>query len=229
MPSHTDVLALAAQRRGNEDPTFSSTGTCCAYLLARCALQVGIHLHLFIITKFTSIIKGTAWSEDSQQPQARSTQAVPMTATKDSYITVDPDSAWAAFHYTLGCTNSDPIKRYWQTRCAVAIDRLHDVTLDNTLTPQTMEAAKRATQAHHRTAKRNVWHRPTTLNSGAVAHIKEVLTVDFRDTHKAHQPGAFTAYWNFPTDTSMVPQVAVPALQPTVTALARVAQATARR
>ena len=39
----------------------------------------------------------------------------------------------------------------------------------------------------------------------------------------------FTTYWNFATDTGMVPQVAEPTLPPTVTALAKAAQAMGHR
>ena len=39
----------------------------------------------------------------------------------------------------------------------------------------------------------------------------------------------FRTYWTFPTDTTMVPQVAEPTLPPTVTALAKAAQAMAHR
>ena len=49
------------------------------------------------------------------------------------------------------------------------------------------------------------------------------------DTHNAQQPGMCTTYWNFPTDTSMVPQVTEPTLPPTVTALAKAAQGMAHR
>ena len=92
-----------------------------------------------------------------------------------------------------------------------------------------MEPARRATQIHHSTAKHTIWHYPTTIHPEAVFQIKEALSLELPDTHNAHQPGAFTAYWNFPTDAGMVPQVAEPTLPPTVTALARAVQAMARR
>ena len=38
------------------------------------------------------------------------------------------------------------------------MDHLSNTTLDNKLTPQTMERAKRATQAYHSSAKHTIWH-----------------------------------------------------------------------
>ena len=77
--------------------------------------------------------------------------------------------------------------------------------------------------------KHTPWHYPTTIRPEAVSHIKEALSLTLPDTHNAHQPGMFTTYWNYPTDTGMVLQVDVPTLAPTVTALARAAQAMAHR
>ena len=63
----------------------------------------------------------------------------------------------------------------------------------------------------------------------AVKQIKEASSLTLPDTHNARQPRMFTIYWNFPTDTGTVPQVAEPPLLPTVTALAKAAQAMAHR
>ena len=81
-----------------------------------------------------------------------------MTAKTDTNITIAMVSEWAAIHYTWECTNSDPKASDWQTRWTVASNRLSDVTLDDTLTPQTIEPAKRATQRHHSTAKHTIWY-----------------------------------------------------------------------
>ena len=62
-----------------------------------------------------------------------------------------------------------------------------------------------------------------------VTQIEEALSLTLPDTHNASQPGMFTMYWNFPTDTAMVPQVAEPPLPFTITALAKAAQAMAHR
>ena len=134
-----------------------------------------------------------------------------------------------AIHYTLDCTTDDPMLTEWQTRWAAEANRLHEVALDDTLTPQTIEAAGRTAQAHRNPTKHTFWHYPTTIHPEAVTQIKETLSLTLPDTHNAHQPGKFTVYWNFRTDTGMVPQVAEPPLPPTVTALARAAQAMAHR
>ena len=75
----------------------------------------------------------------------------------------------------------------------------------------------------------NLWHSPTTMHPETVTQINEALSLTLPDTHNAHQPGMFSIYWNFPTDTGMVPKVAEPPLPPTVTALAKAPQAMAHR
>ena len=62
-----------------------------------------------------------------------------------------------------------------------------------------------------------------------MSQIKEALSLDLPDTHNAHQPGGFTAYWSFLTAAGMVAQVAEPPLPPSVTALIRAVQAMAHR
>ena len=134
-----------------------------------------------------------------------------------------------AIHYTLDCTKDDPTLTEFQTRWAAEANRLHEVALDDPLTPQTMEPAGRTAQTHRDPTKHTLWHYPTTIHPEAVTQIKETLSLTLPDTHNAHQPGKFTIYWNFPTDTGMVPQVAEPPLPPTVMALAKAAQAMAHR
>ena len=185
--------------------------------------------HLFLTTQGTATMEGTALDEDDQTPQARPTQAIWITAATGTDITVDPDPEWMAIHYTLDCTKDAPTLTEWQTRWAAEANRLHEVALDDTLTPQTMEPAGRTAQAHRDPTKHTLWHYPTTIHPEAVTQIKETLSLTLPDTHNAHQPGKFTVYWNFPTDTGMVPQVPAPPLPPTVTALAKAAQAMAHR
>ena len=70
---------------------------------------------------------------------------------------------------------------------------------------------------------------PTTVHPEAVTQINEALSLTLPDSHNALQLAMFTIYWNVPTDTGMVPQVAEPPLPPTVRALAKAAQAVAHR
>ena len=91
-----------------------------------------------------------------------------------------------------------------------------------------MQPAGCAARTHRDATKHILWHYPTTIHPEAVAQIDEALTLTLPDPLNAHQPGMFTSYWNFPTDTGMVPQVAEPTLLPTVTALAKAAQAMAQ-
>ena len=185
--------------------------------------------HLFLTTQGTATMEGTALDDDDQTPQARPTQAIWINATTGKDITVDPDPEWMAIRYTLDCTKDDPTLTEWQTRWAAEANRLQEVALDDTLTPQTMEPAGRTAQAQRDPTKHTLWHYPTTIHPEAVTQIKETLSLTLPDTRNAHQPGKFTVYWNYQTDTGMVPQVAEPPLPPTVTALAKAAQAMAHR
>ena len=194
-------------------------------LLTPHQVQLTQAMHLFITTQGTAAIEGTALGEDEQTPQARSTQAIWINATTGTDSTVDPDPEWSAIHYTLDCAEDDPTLTEWRTRWAAEVNRLDDVTLDDTLTPQAMEPAGRTARIHRDPTKHTLWHYPTTIHPEAVTQIKEELSLTLPDTHKSHQPGKFTIYWNFQTDTGMVFQVAEPPLPPTVTALAKAAQA----
>ena len=185
--------------------------------------------HPFLTTQGTAAMEGTALGDDDETPQARPTQAIWINATTGTNITVDPDHESIAIHYTLDCAEDDPTLTEWQTRWAAEANRLNEVALNNTLTPQTMEPAGRTARTHRDPTRHTLWHYPTTIHPEAVAQIKETLFLTLSDTHNAHQPGMFTIYWNFPTDTRMVPQVAETPLPPTVTALAKVAQAMAHR
>ena len=109
------------------------------------------------------------------------------------------------------------------------MEHLSDATLDDTVTPETMESRKQATQTYLSTAKHTVWHYPTTIHPEAVSQMKEALSLDLPDTHNTHQPGAFTLYWSFLTSAGMVPQMAESALLPSVTALAKAVQTMVRR
>ena len=140
-------------------------------------------------------------------------------ATANTDIDVDPDREWTAVHYTLDCAKNEPAPTDWGTRLASEANRLDSIALDNTLTPQTMEPAGRAPRTRRGATKHTLWHYPTTVLPEAVTQIKEARSLTLPDTHNAHQQGMFTTYWNFPTDTGMVPGVAAPTLPPTVTAL----------
>ena len=198
-------------------------------LLTPHQVQLTQAMHLFITTQGTAAIEGTALGNDDQTLQVRPTQAIPINATTGTDITVDPDPELIAIHYTLDCAEDDPTLTEWQTFWAAEVNRLDDVTLNNTLTPQAMEPAGRTARTHRDPTMHTLWHYPTTIYPEAVTQIKEALSLTLPDTHNAHQLGMFTIYWNFPTDTGMVPQVAEPPLPPTVTALAKAAQAMAHR
>ena len=120
-----------------------------------------------------------------------------------------------------------PTLTEWQTGRAAEANLLDEVALDDTLTPQTMEPAGCTARTHRDPTKHTLWHYPTTIHPEAVTQIKEALSRTLPHTHNAHQPGMFTIYWSFGTDTGMVPQVAEPLLPPTVSALAKAAQAMA--
>ena len=92
--------------------------------------------------------------------------------------------------------------------------------LNETLTPQQMEPAKCAMQAHQSTAKNTVWRYPTTIRPEAVSQIREALSLNLPGTHKAHQPGALTSYSTFPTAAGMVPQKNTPSPHRAVKAMA---------
>ena len=184
-------------------------------LLTPYQVQLTQAMHLFITTKGTATIEGTALGDNDHMPKARPTQAVWVNAITDTDIAVDPDPEWTAVHYTLDCTENDPTLTDWRTRWAAERDRLDDVTLDDALTPQTMEPAGRAACTNRDPTKHTLWHYPATIPPEAVTQIKEALSLSVPDTHNANQQGMFTIYWNFPTDTSMVPQVAESTLPPT--------------
>ena len=129
--------------------------------------------HLLITVQGTATIEGAIVAEDNQPPQARPTQAILATATTNNDIMFDPDSEWATVHCTVECTDGDPMTNGWQTRWTAAIDRLSHLTLDDTLTQQTMEPARHATEAHHSIAKHAIWHYPTTNDRETVSQIKE--------------------------------------------------------
>ena len=199
------------------------------HLLTPNQVQLTQAVHLFITTQGTATIEGTALGDDNQTPQARPTQAIWVNATANNDIAVDPDPEGTASNYTLDCAENEPTLTDWRTRWAAEVDRLDDVTLNDTLTPQTMEPARRAARTQRDATKHTLWHYPTSIHPEAVARFKEALSLTLLDTHNAHQPGMFTTYWNFPTDTGMVPQVAESTLPPTVTTLAKAAQAMAHR
>ena len=198
-------------------------------LLTPHQVQLTQAMLLFKTTQGTAAIEGTALGDDDLTPQARPAQAIWINATAGTDITVDPDPEWTAIHYTPDCAEGDPTLTEWQTRWAAEVKRLDDVTLDDTLTPQSMEPAGPAARTHRDLNKHTLWHYPTTINPEAVTQIKEALSLTLPDTHNTHQLGMFTIYWNFTTDTGMVPQGAEPPLPPTVTALAKATQAMAHR
>ena len=110
-------------------------------------------MHLFITAQGTATIESTALGDDDQTPQARPTQAIWVNATVRTDIAVDPDAEWTAVHYTLDCAGNNPALTDWRTSWAAEVDRLQDVSLDDTLTPQTMEPAGRAAHTHRDATK----------------------------------------------------------------------------
>ena len=153
------------------------------HLLTPNQVQLTQAVHLLITIQGTATIEGTALGDDDQTPQARPTQAVWVNATANTDIAVYPDPEWTAVQYTLDCAENDPALTDWRTRWAAEVDRLDDVTLDNTLTPQTMKPAGRAAGTHRGATRYTLWHYATTIHPEAVT---------LPDTHSAHQPGMFT-------------------------------------
>ena len=83
-------------------------------------IQLPPAAHLFITAQGTATIEGATIGEDNQLPQARPTQAVWVTATTDTDITIAPDAEWAAIHCTMECTNNNPTTSDWQARWSIA-------------------------------------------------------------------------------------------------------------
>ena len=123
------------------------------HLLTPNQVQLTQAVHLFITAEGTATIESTALGDDDQTPEARPKQAVWVNATVNTDIAVDPDPEWTAVHYTLDCAEDDPALTDWRTRWAAEVDRLHDVSLNDTLTPQTMEPAGRAAHTHRDATK----------------------------------------------------------------------------
>ena len=152
-------------------------------------------------------------------PQARPTQAICVTATTDADIAVDPDSEYLAIHHTIESAIGGPKATNWRQRPTTEMVQLNGTALHDTLPPQTIERARRATRLalpDHHTPGSGVPNQGGTLPR-------------LPNTHNANQPGASTAYWSFSTAAGMVAQVAEPTLPPSVTALTKAVQAMARR
>ena len=197
--------------------------------MARKQIKLQPAEHLLISIQGTATIEGATLTDGNQMPRARPTQAIWVTKTPDADIAIDPDSEWAAIRYTLESAEGDRKTSNWRQRWMTEVEHLSNVALEDTLTPQTTQPAKRATQTHLSIAKHKVWHYPTTIHLERVSQIKEALSEHLSDTRNAHQPGAFTTYWSFPTAAVMVAQVAEPASPPSVTPLAKVVEAMAHR
>ena len=120
-------------------------------------VQLTQAMHLFITTRGTAAMEGTALGDNDQTPQAWPTQAIWINATTGTDITVDPASEWMAIHYTLDCAENDPTLTEWQARWAAEANRPDEVTPDNTLTPQTMEPAGRTARSHRDPTKHTLW------------------------------------------------------------------------
>ena len=140
-------------------------------LLTPHQVQLTQAMHLFRTTQGTAAIEGTALGDDDQAPQTRLIQAVWINATAGTDIAVDPDPEWTAIHYTLDCAESNPTLTKWQTRWAAEVNRLDDVALDDTLTPQAMEPAGRAARTRRDPTKHTLWHYLTGIHPEAVAQI----------------------------------------------------------
>ena len=72
--------------------------------------------HLFITIQGTATIEGATLGYDDQMPEAKSTQAIWLTTTTDANIAIDPDSEWAAIHYTVEGAAGDPKTSNWRQR-----------------------------------------------------------------------------------------------------------------
>ena len=159
------------------------------HLLTPNQVQLTQAVHLFITTQGRPTVEGTALGDDDQTPQARPAQAVLVNATAKTDIAVDPHPEWTAVHYTLDSAKDDPVLTDWRTQRATEVSRLNDVTLDDTLTPQTMELAGRTARTLGGAPKHTLWHYPTTIHPEAVTQSKKALSLTLQDTHTAHQPG----------------------------------------
>ena len=113
--------------------------------------------HLFITIQGMATIQGATLGDDDQTPQASPTKANWVTATTHADIVMEPDFEWSAIHYTVEDTAGDPKTTNWPGIWTAELEHLSDAALHDTLTPQTMEPAKRATQACLSTAKHTVW------------------------------------------------------------------------
>ena len=141
-------------------------------LLTPQQVQLTQTMHLFLTTQGMVAIKGAALNDDDQTPRARPTQAIWINATTGTDITVDPVPEWMAIHYILDCAEHDPTLTEWQTRWAAQANRLDEVALEETLTPQTVEPARRTARTHRDPTKHIFRHYPTTIHPEAVAQIK---------------------------------------------------------
>ena len=150
--------------------------------------------HLFITIEGTASIEGATLGDDDQMLQARPTLAVWVRATTDTDVAIHPDSNGPPSTVLWKVLTATPKTNVLQTLWTTAKGDLSDVTLDETLTPQTMGAVERAIQIHHSTAQHTVWHYSTTIHPEAVTQIEQALSLDFSDSHNAHPPGALTTF-----------------------------------
>ena len=128
-------------------------------------------VHLFITTQGMATIEGRALGDDDQTTQAQPTQAAWVNATANTDIAVDPVPEWTTVHYTLDCAENNPALTDWQTPWATKGDRLDNVTLNYTLTPQTMEPAGRAARTDRGAPNHTLWHYPPCACSMCVASL----------------------------------------------------------
>ena len=177
--NHTRSTAMTWQLpKGNIDwkkilPEITTVEV--VHLLTPHQVQLTQAVHLLITTQGTATMEGTALGDDDKAPMARPTQAGWVDATADTDIAFDPDPEWTAVHYTLDCTDNNPTLTDLRTRLAAEVDRLDDVTLNDTLTRQTMEPAGRTARTHRDPTKHTLWHYQTTIHPEAVAQIKGAL------------------------------------------------------
>ena len=167
------------------------------HLIATKQIKLPPAEHLFITIQGWATIEGATLGDGDRMPQARPTQAIWVTTTTDADIAIDPHSEWAAIHYTVEGAERGPKTNNWRQRWTAEVQHLSHVVLHDTLTPETMEPAKRAIQMYLSTAKHTVWHYLTNVHPEAVSQIEVTLTLDLPDTHSAHQTGEFTTYWSF--------------------------------
>ena len=144
--------------------------------------------HLFITIQGTATIKGATLSDDDQMSQARPAQAIRVTTTTDANIAIDPDSEWAAIHYTVEDTAGDPKTSNWRQRWTSEVEHLSDAALKDTA--QTEKARRYSSPTIWRTRISSTVS-PPQMPSSPTAQLSSART-DYTRTPRA-QPRRYMA------------------------------------